>query len=234
LDQRARLGGSRQRDDASRADHREAGAEDRDVLDDVGREDDDPVGRELGEQPVEPEPLLGIETGGRLVDDDQPRVSRDRLGETEALAHASREPLHLPVGREAQVHPVEKLGGERLRTVLAVDPLELEQMAEHRLAGEVRVEPELLREVSEARPDLLGGLGHVLSVQDHAPGRRLEQAGDDPHQRRLSGAVRPQQAEHPHRYVERDPLERRHGPGVDLHQIADREHRRRSSWMVGK
>ena len=50
-----------------------------------------------------------------------------------------------------------------------VDALQLEEVREHRLPGEVRVEPELLREIAQLRPDPLGLLGDVLAVEHHAP-----------------------------------------------------------------
>ena len=36
----------------------------------------------------------------------------------------------------------------------------------------------------------------VGAADEHAAGRRRQEAGDDPHRRRLAGAVRPQEAEH--------------------------------------
>ncbi len=70
-------------------DHGEARAEHRHVLHDVRGEEHDPVAGQLGEEPVEAEPLLGIEAGGRLVHDDEPRVARRSPGRCRA-AGASR------------------------------------------------------------------------------------------------------------------------------------------------
>ncbi len=82
------------------ADDRESGTELSHVLDDVGREQDDPLFGQLREQAVESQPLLGIEAGGGLVHDDQPRVAGDGLGDAQPLAHAPRIGLHLAAGRE--------------------------------------------------------------------------------------------------------------------------------------
>ena len=46
---------------------------------------------DLAEQAEEAIALLGIESGGRLVHDDEARVSDQRLRDPEALAHAARE-----------------------------------------------------------------------------------------------------------------------------------------------
>ena len=71
--------------------HRHARAEVGDVVDDVGREDDDDIVADRGEQVEEAVALLGVEAGGRLVDDDQLRVADQRLGDPEALPHTAGE-----------------------------------------------------------------------------------------------------------------------------------------------
>ena len=54
-------------------------------------QDDDDVLADLGEQVEEAVAFLRIETGRRLVDDDQAGVADQRLGDAEALAHAAGE-----------------------------------------------------------------------------------------------------------------------------------------------
>ena len=73
------------RDQAALPHHGKARAQDGHVLDDVGRQENDPVGGQLGEQAVESQAFLGIEPGRRLVDDDQSRVAGNRLGDPQAL-----------------------------------------------------------------------------------------------------------------------------------------------------
>ena len=92
---RERLLGRGVGDEPALADDREPGAEHGHVLDDVGREQDDPLLGQLGEQPVEPQPLLGVEAGGGLVDDDQPGIAGDGLRDSQPLPHASRVGLDL-------------------------------------------------------------------------------------------------------------------------------------------
>ena len=72
-------------DQAAVIDRHEIGRDRLDVGDDVGREDHDPFAREVGEEVAEAHALLGVEAGGRLVDDQQPRV-----GEQLGFAHALR------------------------------------------------------------------------------------------------------------------------------------------------
>jgi hypothetical protein len=58
-----------------------------DVVDDVRRQDHDDVLADLGQQVVEAVALLGIEAGGRLVDDDQAADCRSAPARSEALPH---------------------------------------------------------------------------------------------------------------------------------------------------
>ena len=81
----AGLGGRGVGDQPAAPDHGEAGAQDGHVLDDVGRQEHDPVGGQLREQAVKPQAFLGVEPGGRLVDDDQPRVAGNRLRDPQPL-----------------------------------------------------------------------------------------------------------------------------------------------------
>ena len=81
LDSTAGQVGCRLGDQAAIPDHGEAGAKRGHILDDMSGQDDDPILGELRKQPVEPQAFLGIEPGRRLVDDDQPRIAGDRLGD---------------------------------------------------------------------------------------------------------------------------------------------------------
>ena len=65
------------------------GAELAHVIDDVRREDDGDIAADRGQQ-IEKAVALGrIESGGGLVDDDQPRIGEQRLRDAEALLHAA-------------------------------------------------------------------------------------------------------------------------------------------------
>jgi len=58
-----------------------------DVGDDVGRLDHEPAEAELGQQVAEAHPLLRVEPGGGLVDDQELGIGEQGLGDPEALAH---------------------------------------------------------------------------------------------------------------------------------------------------
>src|SRR5207247_1176249 len=91
-------------------------------------------------------------------------------------------------------------------------------------AGKMRVETELLRQISQARAHSFGLGEDVLAVERNRAQGCLEQAGDDAHERGLAGTVGPEQAEHPHRDLEINPLESGDGAGVHLHETLDPEH----------
>src|SRR4030095_16265034 len=93
-----------------------------------------------------------------------------------------------------------------------------------RFAREVRIEAELLRQIAELAPDELRILERVGAVERDLTGGRLEQAGDDAHERRLARAVRTEESEHSGRHGEAHALERGDGSGVDLDEIAKDEH----------
>src|SRR5687768_5817986 len=74
-------------DDLAVVDDRHAAAELGDVLDDVGRQNDNRVLAEIAKEVEEAHALGGIESGGGLVDDDELRVREEGDGDTETLAH---------------------------------------------------------------------------------------------------------------------------------------------------
>src|SRR5688572_6096807 len=73
------------------------------ILDDVRREDHHRGLPDLAKQIVEAISLLGIEAGGRLVDDDEWGVAQECLRDTEAPAHAARESTELALPDVVQV-----------------------------------------------------------------------------------------------------------------------------------
>ena len=151
-------------------------------------------------------------------------IAGDGLRDAESLAHAAGVVLDLSLRRVREVHALEQRRGERARLLPARDALELQQVLEHRFAGEVREEPEVLRQVAEHRPERVRLGEDVASVECDGAGGRLEHAGEDAHEGGLAGAVGAEETEHPGADVERDALERGHGAGINLHEIADTKH----------
>ena len=96
-------------DDTPRVEDREALAEVLDVLDDMRREQDDRVCCDVSEDTMEPVALGGIEPGGGLVDDDEPRRAEQREGDAESAQHAARVGRDGTLARVAEVDALEQL-----------------------------------------------------------------------------------------------------------------------------
>jgi hypothetical protein len=87
---------------------------------------------------AEPHPLLGVQPGGRLVEQQQLRVGHDRLGDPDPAAHAARQGADLP---PRQVLQLDRLQGRPDPLVALARVFELLQHRqvvdelEHREAG---------------------------------------------------------------------------------------------------
>ena len=132
-----------------------------------------------------PERRPGVEphAGGRLVQHEQFRPVRERGGEGEAPAQAERQVAdergrgRREVGLERRRRSAEGLGRER------------------EVLGDAQVlpEPQSLRDVAEPPARLSRGRA---AEQQHPPGRRAEQAEQEPQQGGLAGAVGAHEPDH--------------------------------------
>ena len=141
----------------------------------------------------------GVDARRRLVEEEERRARQERRDERELLLHAARERAG-----EARAEAVEADAAEevpRARGALGgrhgVEPGPQREVL---VDGEVLVEREALRDEAERR----------RPSRDGAAGRRREEARDDPEERRLAGAVGPDEGEHlAARDREVDPAQRR-------------------------
>ena len=158
--------------------------------------------------------LAVLEGRGRLVQDQHPRVARERSGNRDRLALGEAE----RAGRRVEVR-LEVQAGERLARQFPHTPrvhhseAALREMAEHHVLGdrERRRDAQLLLNDRDARPESVCGGVEVdrLSVEEQAPAvgpvdpaERLDQGG-------LARAVLADERVHlPGREVERDLVER--------------------------
>ena len=97
-------------DHAPRGDYDDAIGCGLDVGDDMRGEQHDPVLREACEQIAKPHALLGIETNGRLIDDEELRIAEQRLGDCDALPVAAGERAERPF---CDRHEIECVAGAR-------------------------------------------------------------------------------------------------------------------------
>ena len=151
--------------------------------------------------------LHRVEAVGRLVEHDEARVGGDRLGELDPLALPGRHRAERAEPLFAEPDQVQRVARPAAGLV-AWESLHLGEVADEVVGPHVVREHVALRAVS----DLGAQLGTLPSgvEAEHAdrPGRRVEQTETERDQRRLPGAVRPDQPGHTgwNRHVE--PVER--------------------------
>ena len=161
-----------------------------------------------------------VEPGEGLVEDEQVRLVHQRGRELRALLVAVRELLEFGAGAVREAEPFEPVcgGAPRRGIVEAVEAAEVRDLLADRHAG---IEAALLRHVAETQPL---SQSDRLSVPEHLAGVELDEAEDRTHRRRLAGAVRPEEAEHPPPLDrERAAVERLHLP-EPLADVDDLEH----------
>ena len=195
----ARLAGGHRVDVRAVAHHGDGVAEAEDLVEAVGDEDQraalvaEAAGD--GEQPVHLDPAQG---GGGLVHDQQPRVERDGLGDLEDLLVGDRQAQRGTARVDVDAEPgEERLGlGVHGAAVDAVCPAERLAAHEDVLGDrEVREQRGLLVDHGDAGVLGLGGAVEVdlLVTEQELAGVAAVDAGDDLDQRRLAGAVLPDQ-----------------------------------------
>ena len=116
-------------------DDRHAAAELANVLDDVRRENDDHVVADLRQQIQKPMTLVRVETGGRLVDDEQLRLSGERDRDAESLLHAAGESADGFLARVPQIGLLEQRVDELASLAGVRHALERREMIEHALGA---------------------------------------------------------------------------------------------------
>jgi hypothetical protein len=187
----------------------------------VRGEDDDHVLADLGEQVVEADALTGIESCGRLVDDDQSRIAEQCLGDAEALAHAARECAEVLFAYVVEIRAAEQCRDGIFPLTAIVNSFEDREVIEQRFRGNARIDAELLRQVTEHAPDVVLLAKHVDVAERDGAGVGFLQRGDGAHQRRLAGAVRAEETEHAGRNRERDVLESFDAVRIGLREAGD-------------
>ena len=212
------LGGRALGDDPSGVDDDDAVGELVGLVEVLGGEQDRrAAGDELADGGPHLPPVPGVESGGRLVQEQDPRRQDQGDGQVEPAPHPARVVLHRPVGGVGEAQPGQQLVGPALGRPPGqpVEPAEQHQVLP---AAEDLVDGGLL--AAEADPPLHG----QRRRHDVDPGHRgraavgAQQGGEDADRRRLPRPVRSEQAAHgagPHGQVE--PVE---GPlvAIDLHE----------------
>ena len=158
--------------------------------------DDDGDAEVVADPPDQPEHLVaggGVEAVGRFVEEDQPGVVGEGLGELGLLLHPGRVAAHRSVPLLGQPDVAQHLGGALARR-------HARQAGHHRhvddevARADVRWEAVVLGQVADLRAHL-GALGDDVVAEHLGPAAgRGDQAEEDLEQRRLARAVGPDEA----------------------------------------
>src|SRR4029077_17432892 len=98
---------------------------------------------------AEADALFGVETRGRLVDDEQPRIVEQRLGDADAGLHPPRVGAQRATRRVLEAHRLDELSDTPPATCAIAHALQDRDVVEELRAAEIGVDAELLRQVAE-------------------------------------------------------------------------------------
>ena len=176
------------------------------------------------DQLADPHDLLGVEADRRLVEDEHLGIRDQRLGEPDALPVPLRQPRDQPVPHVGDLAALQHLA-DPAAPLAPADALHVRDEVEVRGDRHVAVERDVLGQVADPAPHLERLLEHVEAGHPGGPARGRHEAGEDPHGRRLAGAVRAEEADdlallHGERHV----LDGRNG-SVVLGEAIDLDHR---------
>ena len=206
----------------------------RHVVHDMRRENDGDVFADLGEQAKEAIAFFRIESGGRLVHDDETRVADERLCDPKPLSHAAGERREIagtdvPQIRDLQqaIHHLAALTGRR-------EAFQDREMLEHVARRGSRIHTELLRQISEDAAKGVFLADDVDAIEGDGALVRIDERRDGSHQRALAGTVRTEQAEHARRNLERHAVQGADAATVRLRDVVNAEHGSPTAWRLGR
>jgi hypothetical protein len=161
----------------------------------VSRQHHRALAAQAGEQLAKAHPLLGVQPGGRLVQQQQLRVGHDRLGDPDPPAHPTRQGADLAAGQILELDRLEGRPDPPVPVGRVVQLLEDGQVVDELEHAEPRVEAEVLGQVAEPAPDLdsVAWAGGPPAVDPDLAGAGGQQGGQDADEGGLAGSVGPQQ-----------------------------------------
>ena len=136
--------------------------------------------------------ICGIEADRRLVEQDQPRFVDEAAGEQQAAAHPAGELVDGVAAAVAQAGEVERPVDRGADVGHAVEAGEDREVV---FDGDVDVEVVELRDDAHLGPGGLGVAGQLVAERAQFAGVGQRLPGQQPHRRRLAGAVGAEQAE---------------------------------------
>ena len=160
-----------------------------------------------------------VDTGRRLVEEQDARLVRQRFGDQEPALHAAGERPDFIALLVPQRQIAQHLGNEIGIVTLAEEPAAEGHRPPHGLESIGR---QLLRHEADQRARVAIVLDDVVPIDGDFALRGIDDPAYDVDQRRLAGAVRPQQGEDfTIVYVEIDVLESAKAGGIGFRDVRD-------------
>ena len=180
-----------------------------DLLEVVRRDDDvqPELGPDAADEVEHGRPLERVEPVGRLVEEDELGIVRDRGGELHALALAGRHRPHRPEALLAEADEPERLV-RALHRRAAGQQVHLGEVADEVARRELGRELVVLGRVADAGAHLDARCRGVAPEDRQLAGVARAEPEHERHERRLARAVRPEQARDPGPDVRGQPGER--------------------------
>jgi hypothetical protein len=171
-----------------------------------GQEDRDPAGHQVADDLPHGAAAAGVQAGGRLVQEDDPRVADQAHGQVGPPPHAAGEGRGRLPGRRGQVEPLQQLG--RPPPPLAAQVVQVGHQQQVLLAGEQVVHRGELAGDADRGPHRVRVPGQVVAGDAHLAAVGADQDGQDVHGGGLAGAVGAEQREdRPLRHLQVDAVE---------------------------
>ncbi len=161
----------------------------------MGTEHDDPVAGQAGEQGAKAHTLGGVESRGRLIDDQEFGIVEQGLRNPDALLHATRVRGQLAVGLLLQIDNREHLIDAPIEK-RARQSFHRGQVAQELASRELGIDTKILGQIAQNLPQHLAVGAGILPVPADAPLSWLQQGCDHAHQARLARAVGSHQPQH--------------------------------------
>ena len=159
-----------------------------------GEEDRDAAGDEVADALPHRAPAARVEPGGRLVEEDDPRVADQGHRQIEPAAHATGVGRHVLVRRLGQVEAVEQFRGPPAAFDLA-EVVQIGHQDQVLLPREQVVDGRELPRDADRGAHAVGVLGQVVAGDAHRAAVGADQGREDLDDRRLARAVGAEQRE---------------------------------------
>ncbi len=134
-----------------------------------------------------------IDADAGLVQQQDPRLAQQRAGQAQLLLHAAGQLAGRPRGEAGEVGEGQQ-ALEAVSAALADDAAQIGVQLQVLLHRQVFVQTELLRHIADQRAQRVAVGDRVQALDADGAGAGLQQAGQQPQQGGLAGAVRPGQA----------------------------------------